>query len=919
LQVNLDWPLPAGIAIGRGTALFVGGTCFDSEEEIVSLQFVVAGQEQPVWAWGMPRLDHFRGLHPTLDAENPGDSQPDPDSAEDPSARSYRSGFWGLVRISEPPPERVLQLALKATLASGLTRTAHLATIPVKSAVRPGHESAHGADGAGPDGDLTGPVAIGAKTVAICMATYNPPLELFRRQIDSIRAQSHSDWVCLISDDCSRPDRYEEILGVIEGDSRFVASRSERRQGFYFNFERALRMVPGDTAYVALADQDDRWYPDKLQTLLDELGDAQLVYSDARIVGRDGEEISPTYWARRRRNHEDLLSLLVANCVTGAASLFRRDLLDVALPFPPAQFAHYHDHWLGLVARMRGRIAFVDRPLYDYVQHGQAALGHSAATRVYTLRQRASRIFDDPHERIRFYRARYFRDIARLMTFASILQMRCSREATAADSRTLERFLALEQSWSALGRLGWRAARELTGTPETLGAEWSLFRALLWRRLLSASAGRRPGQRLRMDAVPPPDLAPRGERRTLGDETSRFVAQKILPLELAVSESAPPRVNVLIPTVDLEHFFGGYIAKLNLARSLAERGARVRLVTVDPVGPLPHNWKRRVEAYSGLAGLFDQVEIEFAREAGSLQASPSDAFVASTWWTAHVAAAACQTLGRDGFVYLIQEFEPMTFPWGTLSALAAQSYAFPHFALFSSELLRDFFRRHQIGVYAAGEQAGDAASASFQNAITDVPAPARSELQARRQRRLLFYARPEPHAARNMFELGIMALGRALEEGAFRRGWELRGIGSVAGPRRVDLGGDVELEMMPRVDQRDYAGVLAQHDIGLALMCSPHPSLVPIEMASAGLLTVTNTFENKTSAALRGISENLIGGEPTVEGIAAALLESAADVGDYERRAAGASVRWSKNWQESFDDALLDRLEGYLAFQAAAA
>jgi hypothetical protein len=44
----------------------------------------------------------------------------------------------------------------------------------------------------------------------------------------------------------------------------------------------------------------------------------------------------------------------------------------------------------------------------------------------------------------------------------------------------------------------------------------------------------------------------------------------------------------------LTHFFGGYIAKFNLARRLAQRGARVRIVTVDPVGPLPTSWRERV-------------------------------------------------------------------------------------------------------------------------------------------------------------------------------------------------------------------------------------------------------------------------------------------------------------------------------------
>ena len=106
---------------------------------------------------------------------------------------------------------------------------------------------------------------------------------------------------------------------------------------------------------------------------------------------------------------------------------------------------------------------------------------------------------------------------------------------------------------------------------------------------------------------------------------------------------------------------------------------------------------------------------------------------------------------------------------GSYAALAAESYRFPHTALFSTELLRDYFRRHALGVYAAGEAAGDAASAAFENAITAIDPPAAAELAGRRPRRLLFYARPEPHAARNMFELGVLALSRALETRRVRR------------------------------------------------------------------------------------------------------------------------------------------------------
>ena len=96
------------------------------------------------------------------------------------------------------------------------------------------------------------------------------------------------------------------------------------------------------------------------------------------------------------------------------------------------------------------------------------------------------------------------------------------------------------------------------------------------------------------------------------------------------------------------------------------------------------------------------------------------------------------------------------------------------------------------------------------------------------------------------------------------------------GGRSVSLGGGASLELLPRADQAAYAELLGEHDVGLALMYTPHPSLVPIEMASAGLLTVTTSFENKTAAALQAISGNLIAAEPTVEGVPPALRSAVA-------------------------------------------
>ena len=204
----------------------------------------------------------------------------DRDSLEDPEVRCYRSGFWATV----PVPARELGsetvIAVRATLEGGQAAVAEVARI-----------------GAGPpplgDIDRSAPADPEAARIAVVMATHNPDMDLFRAQVHSLREQTDRNWVCVVSDDRSRPDRFREIAAELAGDERFVLERGERRLGFYRSFERALGMVPADAALVALCDQDDRWYPEKLAILRDAIGSSELVYSDQRLVDVDGPSWPP--------------------------------------------------------------------------------------------------------------------------------------------------------------------------------------------------------------------------------------------------------------------------------------------------------------------------------------------------------------------------------------------------------------------------------------------------------------------------------------------------------------------------------------------------------------------------------------------------------------------------------------------------
>jgi glycosyltransferase involved in cell wall biosynthesis len=470
LVVNIEWPLPTRLPVGTATAALLSGSCFHRTRHVQTLEIVVDGASHRPAAFGMPRPDVAR-------------------AAREAGQLSYRSGFWGVLPI-EARSAGEMEARLLARLADGRELTRTIGRIEIAERMPPAALGAH-------------PDHSGGGLIAICMATFEPDIALFRTQVNSLRAQSDKRWVCLISDDCSSAERFDEMLKVLDGDPRFAVSRSDERLGFYGNFERALRLVPREAELVALCDQDDRWHPEKLEVLRGALGNAVLAYSDLRLVDAEGHVLRDTFWKGRRNNHTNLASMLVANTVAGAAMLFRRELAELALPFPETPGLQFHDHWLAVLALATGDLAYVDRPLYDYVQHrgavfGEVSQGSAAATEGRRLRLRS--LLQGRHGVFERWRAAYFHGYLPREIQARTLLLRCSGRLTARKRRALSRFVASARSPGAWAWLAARSARALIGRNETLGSEIQIAQGILWRWVIGLCA-RAPGG---FDAGPPP-------------------------------------------------------------------------------------------------------------------------------------------------------------------------------------------------------------------------------------------------------------------------------------------------------------------------------------------------------------------------------------------------------------------------------
>lgn len=214
-------------------------------------------------------------------------------------------------------------------------------------------------------------------TISIALSTYNGQ-RFLRQQLDSIYAQTISPAQVVAVDDCSTDGTVALLEEYVERHGLKLYLNTTN-QGCIQTTSRALSLCTGD--YIALSDQDDIWFPEKLETLHYHLGDKTLVCSDSLLCDERGNLLGNSH---RRRSlvpipkngaSPDTLyrSLLYMNFVTGCTALFRRSLLDRALPIPPE--SRMHDWWLALWATQEQGIVYYEEPLQYYRQHDNNIVG----------------------------------------------------------------------------------------------------------------------------------------------------------------------------------------------------------------------------------------------------------------------------------------------------------------------------------------------------------------------------------------------------------------------------------------------------------------------------------------------------------------------------------------------------------------
>lgn len=391
---------------------------------------------------------------------------------------------------------------------------------------------------------------------------------------------------------------------------------------------------------------------------------------------------------------------------------------------------------------------------------------------------------------------------------------------------------------------------------------------------------------------------------------------KTIPCRVVPGE---PRIWFCLPTLNPDISFGGYKAVFELIKATARTGRQIGIfITDDQVVGTDYFAHR--ERDRELVSVVEGAAYVNRKASASISITPEDVFVVYSVWDGYVVQPLLRSTRTKRFLLLAQEYETIFHESGSTQVLTDEAYRFDHVPLYNSHFLLKYFRAHRIGPFAdTGLEHGRTVPREGRDFFVFEHVPTRLALQPARDRQtrtLALYARPEMHAARNLFELAYLALRRLCAEGLFDDRWRFVGLGSLRPDHLLPLSPGHQLEMVQKMPLDVYERFMSGIDVGVSLMLAPHPSVVPFEFAATGAVVVTNTYENRSERDLQGVCPNIVPCRPTLEGVEAALRTAVGRAEDFETRARQRLVLPDRSWAQTFDGQFLDAVYGSLTGDA---
>ncbi len=198
--------------------------------------------------------------------------------------------------------------------------------------------------------------------VAIILPVYNGA-QTISGSIESVIAQSYTNWHLLIIDDGSIDATAEIVKKYSDIDSRIIYLKNETNLGIQKTLNKGIGQAVGE--YIARIDADDVWSDtEKLAQQIEFFDthiDHVLVGTGARMVSDTGQTLGAYVLPTDDKGIRE--RILGKNCFVHASVVIRRDaLLKVGMYNENKAVRHVEDHELWLRLGMVGK--FANLPTY---------------------------------------------------------------------------------------------------------------------------------------------------------------------------------------------------------------------------------------------------------------------------------------------------------------------------------------------------------------------------------------------------------------------------------------------------------------------------------------------------------------------------------------------------------------------------
>ncbi len=303
-----------------------------------------------------------------------------------------------------------------------------------------------------------------------------------------------------------------------------------------------------------------------------------------------------------------------------------------------------------------------------------------------------------------------------------------------------------------------------------------------------------------------------------------------------------PRLNLMVPTINAKETFGGIATALKVYHAFQEhlKESFDYRIIVD-IALINEETKAAFHNYTFMTRVLDDsicMQLVQTLDTKELQLRERDFFIATAWWTATTAFYLLDDQHRffnvkHKLIYLIQDYESNFNAWSPQWVYAENSYK-------EGERTVAIINSEELALFMSRKYTFDMAYFLPYTINTQIKEKLIDD--AARKKQILFYGRPT--VARNAFSIIVEALALWQQRNPITcKLWQIYSLGEMYEEDYVQY---IEnITVVGKASLEEYAALLSESMIGISLMISPHPSYPPLEMAYAGVQTITNNYEGK--------------------------------------------------------------------------